>query len=69
MHIGDGATCLLQGLRDGMTLSGDPCGDVPAFLIAHRCPATARHCATVANEARRIATLVGADADGAERAG
>lgn len=66
---GDDAALLLPSLWDGMTLAGEPRRAVPAFLIAHGCPATARHCAAVANEARRIATLVGADADGAERAG
>lgn len=60
---------LLRNLRDDMMLSGEPCRDVPAFLIAHGFPATARHCAAVASEARRIAALVGADADSAERAG
>ncbi len=66
---GKDAARLLQSLRDGMTLAGEPRRAVPAFLIAHGCPATARHCAAVANEARRIAALVSADADGAERAG
>ncbi|MGI8688095.1 MAG: HD domain-containing protein [Thermomicrobiales bacterium] len=66
---GDDAVLLLQALRDGMTLAGEPRHAVPAFLIAHGCPATARHCAAVADEARRIAALVGADADAAERAG
>lgn len=67
--MSDNAARLLQSLRDGMTLAGEPRRAVPAFLIAHGCPATARHCAAVANEARRIATFVGVDADGAERAG
>jgi len=66
---GKDAARLLQRLRDGMTLAGELHHAVPAFLIAHGCPATASHCAAVANEARRIAILFGADADGAERAG
>ncbi len=69
MSNGNGATRLLQALRYGARRTDEPHRAVPAFLIAHGCPATARHCAAVANEARRIATLVGADAAGAERAG
>ncbi len=65
----DDAGTLLTGLKDGLTFTGDVRRDVPAFLIHHSCPNTAAHVATVAQEARRIATLVGADAAGAERAG
>ena len=68
-HTGDDAARLLVGLGDGLTLSGAPQSDIPAFLISHDFPETARHCAAVAREARRIAVRVGADADGAERAG
>jgi len=60
---------LLQSLRDGMAFAGEPRRAVPAFLIAHGYPTTARHCAAVASEARRIAALFGTDADSAERAG
>jgi len=66
---GKDAARLLQSLRDGMAVAGEPRRAVPAFLIAHGYPATARHCAAVASEARRIAALVGTDADGAERSG
>lgn len=69
MHIGDDTARLLARLRDGITLSGTPRSDIPTFLIHHGCPATAKHCAAVAQEARRIATVVGADTDSAERAG
>ncbi len=69
MSNGNGAARFLQALRHGATHTGEPHHDVPAFLIAHGHPKTAKHCAAVAREARRIAALVGADADGAERAG
>src|SRR4051812_21604095 len=39
------------------------------FLTHHGRPDTAEHCGAVAAEARRIAGLVGADADAAETAG
>jgi len=67
--MGDDAARLIADLSDGLTLSGTLRSDIPAFLISHGCPETARHCAAVAREARRIAAHVGADADGAERAG
>ncbi|MCA1667930.1 MAG: hypothetical protein LC793_11185, partial [Thermomicrobia bacterium] len=67
-QIGDDAARLLTSLGDGLTLSGAPHSDIPAFLISRGCPATAKHCAAVAREARRIATRIGVDADGAERA-
>lgn len=58
----------LRLLRD-VSRTGDPRRDVPAFLTAHGYPQTAAHCSDVAREARRIAGIVGADADRAEQAG
>jgi predicted HD superfamily hydrolase involved in NAD metabolism len=60
---------MFSRLCDGVTLTGRVAEDVPAFLRYHGCPKTARHCAQVAAEARRVAEVVGENADQAEMAG
>ncbi len=67
--LGEDAASLLARLRVGMRFSGTLRRDLPAFLVAHGCPATAKHSAAVAREARQVASRVGANADRAERAG
>ena len=59
----------LAQLIAGIQLTGDVAHDVPVFLKHNGRPDTAAHCGAVAAEARRIATLVGADGDAAETAG
>jgi len=60
---------MFSRLCDGVMLTGRVAEDVPAFLSHHGCPKTARHCAQVAAEARRVAEIVGENATQAEIAG
>jgi predicted HD superfamily hydrolase involved in NAD metabolism len=60
---------MFSQLCDGVVLTGRVAEDVPAFLRYHGCPKTARHCAQVAAEARRVAEIVGENATQAEMAG
>lgn len=60
---------LLVGLVGQIHASGELGHDVRSFLARHGHPRTAEHSRRVAAEARRIALLVGADADRAEAAG
>jgi predicted HD superfamily hydrolase involved in NAD metabolism len=60
---------LLRDLRDGISITGEIVRDVPTFLIHHGYAQTAAHCAAVAAEAGRIASLAGVDMDAAVRAG
>src|SRR4051794_28543787 len=60
---------LFSSLVDGVALTGDRHADVPLFLTHHGRPNTALHCADVAAEARRVATVAGADLSLAELAG
>lgn len=56
-------------LTAGFSFTGRIPTDAPAFLTRHGCAHTARHCAAVAAEARRLALRFGADAGQAETAG
>ena len=59
---------LLTDLVRDVVFTGDLAQDVVRFLGDHGYPKTVTHCAAVADEAVRIATLVGADAALAEQA-
>ena len=60
---------LLSNLVRDFVFTGDVAQDAPSFLRHHDCPKTAVHSAAVAAEARRIAALVGANAEMAACAG
>ena len=60
---------LILALCQGWRPVGILATDVTAFLIQHGCPNTAHHCAAVAVEAARIATLFGVDSHLAAQAG
>lgn len=60
---------IVSQLSEGISLSGLVNEDVPNFLRYHGCSKTARHCAMVAAEARRVAEYVGENAEQAEAAG
>jgi predicted HD superfamily hydrolase involved in NAD metabolism len=60
---------MFSELSDGISLTGLVHEDVPIFLRHHGCSKTARHCAMVAAEARRVAEYVGENAEQAEIAG
>lgn len=60
---------ILTELTTGFSFSGEIRTDAPTFLTYHECPRTAAHVGMVAQEARRIAMLMGADPDAAEAAG
>jgi predicted HD superfamily hydrolase involved in NAD metabolism len=59
----------IQQLAQGFTLTGDLARDVSAFLIQHGAPHTAAHVRDVAEEARRLALMLGENAEQAETAG
>jgi predicted HD superfamily hydrolase involved in NAD metabolism len=59
----------MQALAADIPVTGSVAEDVPRFLVAHGCAATATHCRAVAAEARRLARRFGVDAASAGVAG
>lgn len=60
---------LIETLSGGLRLPDDPALAVLLLLQSHDLPATASHCAAVAEECRRLALRFGADPRAAELAG
>lgn len=59
----------LTPFKNTLKITGTLAEDVPAFLIQHGHPKTAKHCGDVAQKSRELAIRFGADAEQAEIAG
>ncbi len=60
---------ILTNLLQDFSFEGDLRKDIPAFLIHHACPNTAKHCLQVGVKAKGLAERFGADEIQAEKAG